>query len=381
LRKKIYYWAPHLTKIATARAVINSAYSLKKYENNYECSIINFFGEFDGDRAELNEKKINLINFYNPLIKKLFPIYGKIKSRFSFILIFCLGFFPLKKLILKNSPEFLIIHLITSLPLFQLIIFNYKTNFILRISGKPRLNILRKFFWKLALKKIYAVSCPTKSTYEHIKKLNIVDVAKLKILYDPILDIKNILNKKKEKIKILDNYYISVGRLTKQKNFLFLCKAFKKILNLKKENKNLRLVIAGDGEQKILLENFILKNKLEKNIELIGHVDNIYPLISNANGFILSSLWEDPGFVIIEAAFCRTLVLSSNCSTGPIDLIKNDYNGILFESNNEESFVNNFEKFKKKINKNFLLLNNIKNVKKFTLFSHYLSLSRILKKN
>jgi glycosyltransferase involved in cell wall biosynthesis len=381
LKKKIYYWSPHLTKIATARAVINSAYSVKRYGNNYECSIINFFGEFEKDRIELIEKKINLINHYSPSIKKLFPVYGKIKSRFSFILIFLLGFFPLKKLISKNNPDYLIIHLITSLPLFQLIIFNYKTNFILRISGKPRLNILRKFFWKLALKKIYAVSCPTKSTYEYIKKLNIVDDDKLKILYDPILDVKKISNKKKESIKVLENYYISVGRLTKQKNFLFLCKAFKKVLNLKKENQDLKLVIAGDGEQRNELENYIIKNKLEKNIELIGHIDNVYPYISKAKGFILTSLWEDPGFVIVEAAFCRTLVLSSNCSTGPIDLLKNNYNGILFESNNSESFVENFEQFKKEINKNVLLLNNMKNIRKFTLFSHYLCLSKIFKKS
>ena len=47
IKKKIFYWAPFLTPIATPKAVINSAYSLQKYSNEFDCSIINFFGEFN----------------------------------------------------------------------------------------------------------------------------------------------------------------------------------------------------------------------------------------------------------------------------------------------------------------------------------------------
>ena len=65
--------------------------------------------------------------------------------------------------------------------------------------------------------------------------------------------------------------------------------------------------------------------------------------MKGAEAFILSSLWEDPGFVIIEAAFCKTIIISSNCETGPKEIIKDNYNGILFETNNASDFIKKFE--------------------------------------
>ena len=93
--------------------------------------------------------------------------------------------------------------------------------------------------------------------------------------------------------------------------------------------------------------------------------------MKNAEAFILSSLWEDPGFVIIEAAFCRTPVFSSNCITGPKEIIKNNHNGFLFESDNIESFLDCFEILLKKKKNSEVLLNNLRYTKKFTLFNHY----------
>ena len=71
---------------------------------------------------------------------------------------------------------------------------------------------------------------------------------------------------------------------------------------------------------------------------MLGYIENIYPYFKNSNGFILTSLWEDPGFVLIEAAFCRTPILSCNTWPGPVELIKNNFNGITFKNNDMESF-------------------------------------------
>ena len=96
-KKNIFYWSPALVDIATNKSVINSIYSLNKFSNKYECQLINFFGEFERFREEINEKRINVINYFNKKLFLLLPKYGKIKSRFSFILIFLLGYLPLKK--------------------------------------------------------------------------------------------------------------------------------------------------------------------------------------------------------------------------------------------------------------------------------------------
>ena len=371
-QKKIYYWSPFLSPIATCKAVLNSANSLVKFSYNYESSVLNFFGEFDKFIKINEKKKIKFINYYPSFINFL-PYKGKIKSRFSFLIIFILGFFPLKKILLKNKPDFLIIHLITSLPLILLLLFKFETKFILRISGYPQMNFLRKLLWKKAFKKIHLITCPTKNIFNYIKNLNLIDSSRIKLLYDPIINIKEISKKKRERIN-LKNFYLSVGRLTKQKNFLFLCKAFKELV---KEDNKLKLVIAGNGEEEFKIKNFIKKNNLNNNIILPGYVENIYPYFKNSKGFILSSLWEDPGFVLIEASFCRTPVLTSNVWPGPVELIKDDFNGITYENNNLKNFLQKFKYLEKHKEINNLKLNNLKFSKRFTLYYHFKSLSKL----
>ena len=98
------------------------------------------------------QNNIQIINLGMDYFKYL-PKLGFLKSRFSYILIFLLSFIPLLKLLRKEKPEFIIIHLITSLPLILISIFDIKTKCILRISGFPKFNLLRKIFWKIVQKK------------------------------------------------------------------------------------------------------------------------------------------------------------------------------------------------------------------------------------
>ena len=379
MKKKIFYWSPGFSRIATFKAVINSAQSILKFDKKYDVSLINFFGEFNEYNLNIKNKEIELINCFNDKILEYLPKYGWIKSRLSFLFIFLLSFFPLKNLLSKKKPEFIIIHLVSSLPLFLLILFNFKTKFILRISGYPNLNIFRIFLWKIAFKKIHAVTCPTKLTRDKLLKLEIIEQDKLFVLYDPILNIHQINKMKREKLRV-DNkkYFLAAGRLTKQKNFEFLIEAYDKFI-VKSDR---LLLIAGDGEEHQNLKKLILKKKLEKKIFLIGYKDNIYNYMQNCEAFILTSLWEDPGFVLIEAAFCRTNIISSNCKNGPVEFIDNDQCGFGFKNNRLEDFEKQFYNFLNS-EKKFLIqkkINALTKTKKFTNFTHFKELNKILDK-
>lgn len=363
-----------MSPIATCKAVINSAFSLLKFSNEYESSIFNFFNEFHLFEDQIKKKNIKLINYYKFNFSSFLPFQGKLKSRFSFLIFFIMGFFPLVKILKIKKPDYMIIHLISSLPLIILILFKFETKFILRISGLPKLNFFRKFLWKIALKKIYLITCPTKNTLNYIKSFNFIEPSKIKLLYDPVLNVEEINKKRKENID-LKNFYLSVGRLTKQKNFMFLCEAFKKLIN---ENNTLKLIIAGNGEEEAKIRNFIKKNNLQDNIFLTGYIDNIYPYFYKSKGFILTSLWEDPGFVLVEALFCRKVILTSNSWPGPVELINDLKNGFVFENKNQDSFLQKFKHFENYEDIRLITLNGLKSSKKFTLFSHYQNLNKIL---
>ncbi len=103
--------------------------------------------------------------------------------------------------------------------------------------------------------------------------------------------------------------------------------------------------------------------------------------MSKANAFILPSLWEDPGFVLIEAGYSNTTIISSDCENGPREILDKDKNGFLFKSNDYNSFLDVFTGFQKSNTKeiNIKKINAKKMSKNFSLFSHYCELNKIVK--
>jgi hypothetical protein len=169
---KIFYWSPFISKVATVSSVIRSAESILKYsksKDNINVAIIDAIGEWTNYR-KIIDQKIKIINLKKKSIFETLPKEGFFKSRLSYVIIFVITFFKLIKLINKEKPDYLIAHLLTSLPIFLTLIFNNNTKVIVRISGLPRLNFIRYMFWKMFSKKICKITCPTKSTYEYLKK-------------------------------------------------------------------------------------------------------------------------------------------------------------------------------------------------------------------
>jgi len=383
---KIFYWSPFISKVATVSSVIRSAESILKYskkKNNINVAIIDAIGEWKNYRKIINPK-IEIINLSKKNISESLPKVGFFKSRLSYALIFALTFFKLLNLINKEKPDYIIAHLLTSLPIFLTLIIKNKTKVIIRISGLPKLNLVRYIFWKLFSKKIYRVTCPTTLTYEYLKKINIFDQNKLFVLRDPVIQLHEFLKKKNEKIEDLkiekNNLIISIGRLTRQKNLILLIRAFKKILI---KYPNYHLLLLGEGEQKKLLTEETKKLKIQERISFLGYQKNVYKYLLNSDCFILTSLWEDPGFVILEAALSNTLIISSNCPNGPNEILSNGQNGFLFKNNNLSDLLNKFDEFKNstedELNKKKLFAK--KQIKIFTQFAHFKSLRNIINLN
>ena len=379
MKKKIYYWSPCLTKIGTIKSTINSAVAMANYgKTKFDVYLINSCGEWDDYIDYLSDKNVNLINFRFKIFKYL-PKNGFLKSRISYILIYLFSFIPLLKLLKKNKPDFLIAHLITSLPLTLLKLFKFKTEFMLRISGMPKLNLFRKTLWKSLNSKLKIITCPTHELKNQLINENIFDSNKVFYLQDAILNMEEFIQNSKindVNISYADDKKIifAAGRLTRQKNFSYLIDEFSNF----SENKDYILIIIGDGEDKDKLKKIIERKKLENKVFLVGYVKNIFKYFLKGNLFILSSLWEEVGFVLVEAAMSNLFIISSDCPNGPKEFLNFGKNGILFKNNIPGELTKSLTDYNRRLNFKSDLYALKKNAMKYTKFRHFTILDKII---
>ena len=379
MKSKVYYWCPFIDKVATVKSVINSSFCLVKYDQLFKPILLNVCGEWSSYKDELKEKNISVQNLTE---LKILPIRNKRKgflfSRLLYFYIFFKTLIPLIRFLKNNKENFLVVHLITSLPLFLNLFIKDKCNIILRISGLPKFSFFRKLLWSISINNIKIVFCPTENTKKDLERVFPNYKNKFRVLRDPALDIKDIQKQKREiEVKFDKEYFVSIGRFTKQKNYTFLLKGLNEFY--KNKDANFLFLIVGEGEEKSELNNFIVKNSLSGFIKILNYKNNIFPLLKNAKALISTSLYEDPGFTLIEAGYLNIPVISSDCPNGPKEILDNGNNGYIFESENLTSFKSILSKFLSE-NKDDQRLKKIrlkKFVKKFTIFSHY----QILKKS
>ena len=383
MKKTIYYWSPCLTNVGTVKSTLNSAISFAKYDNNLDVRILNVFGEWTSHKKYLENNGVKVENLFLNY-RKIIPKYGFVQSRISYILISILSFIPLLIFLKRNKIDYFVIHLITSLPLILFNLFKFRTKLILRISGYPKLNLVRKKLWSLSKKRVYKVTCPSKELSESLKRKKIFFDNQIYLLPDAILSIKDFIfkkndSKKSENLETFDNFFLSIGRFTKQKNYFYLIEEFKKFCII---YPNEKLIIIGEGELKSSVQKKIIKEKLTKNIFIFGPTDNVYQYMLKSKAFILPSLWEEVGFVIVESALSNTLVISSDCPNGPSEFLNYGNGGILFQNNKQNALLEKLKFFIENENSfHNAKLSAKKNCKNYTLFNHYKNFENLLNEN
>ena len=188
----------------------------------------------------------------------------------------------------------------------------------------PDVNIVNSYKFRIKLKKRFNINATC--------------------IYNP-LDKKEI--KKKSLFKIKDRFYndkktlkiINIGRFTDQKDHLTLLNA----ANILKKRIKFKLLIIGRGSNRKKMIHYVQQNNLTKFIKLINFKKNPYPYIKKSDLFILSSRYEGLPNVLLEALTLKKFIISSNCPTGPSEILDNGKGGLLFK-------VGNYHNLVKKIN-------------------------------
>jgi len=201
--------------------------------------------------------------------------------------------------------------------------------------------LINRYLVKKLYKKVDSIFTNSLGTMNSLNQDFGIDRNKIKVVYNP-LDLGKIKNSCQDDLELeykeifKNPVIINVGRLTKQKGQDDLIRSFKII---KKEIPESKLVILGEGELKRKLKRLVKKLGLEENVFFLGWQKNPFKFISQSKVFVLSSLWEGLPNTLMEAMACGTPVVSTDCPSGPDEIIDNNENGILVPLNDQKALM------------------------------------------
>lgn len=127
----------------------------------------------------------------------------------------------------------------------------------------------------------------------------------------------------------------SIGRLSNQKNYDLLLRAFREV---RKDHK-LILLIIGEGPEKTSLAKLAKQLKIQEDVYFLGFKHNPFKYLTVSDMFVHTSFFEGFGNVILEAMLCKIPVIATSCPYGPEEIINNGKNGILIPPDDIQSLV------------------------------------------
>ena len=279
--------------------------------------------------------KVLLITAENNLSKKINNIevvypksnFWRNKGRFRKYII-CV--FLLIKILLKNRNIFVFTFQANLYAILVCKLFRIKV--ISRSNSSPSgwsKNFIKNYIYKVGLNLADTIIVNSIEFKNEMKKKFSVNPIHI---YNP-LDKGKILKLSKKKVK---NLYpnkvlriISVGRLVDQKDQITLLKGINEIKNLLK----FKLILIGRGVNKNKIDNYIKKNNLSKLVKIF-YTSSPYSYIKQAHIFILSSKYEGLPNVLLESIALKKFIISTNCPTGPKEILLNGKGGLLFKIEN-----------------------------------------------
>lgn len=335
----------------------------------------------------LSEKNydIDFLTINNPFIKKLITRdlnYYKIRSSrliysyYEFKKFYKnIDFKKYKKVITISNQNYVNIYIC----FFRNILPNSKLILIERNSlselnfGKNVFHFIKNQIIKFLIKFLYnqadKIITISKGIEKDLIKLNNYNI---QTIYNGAYNNEKAYFKKRTKRKKI---ILAVGRLEKQKNFTMLLRAY----NLLNDKNKYKLIIIGDGSEKPKLQDYINKNKLNNHVKIITNVKS-YPrkYYKIADLFVLTSLYEGFGNVLVEAAIHQIPIISTNCASGPSEILNNGKYGTLIRNNDIHTLKNKIIEITNLQNKNKskLLYNSLqrfslkKHIKKYKKLFH-----------
>ena len=394
--KKIDFWTPYIGNVGTIKATINSAEAIKKYSNEeVQINLFKIYSEWEGYEKNISDSRLNIVDFELKKYFKRLPKYGFL-YRFSMILIMFYSIPKLVKYFDKNKPDIIMAYLQGVTPIIARMFSRYKPKIVISIQGLPDFLASKEVYdkyplykkieskiriklWKILYLKADTIIALTQKTRDDLAMFFGCE-EKIVFISNPVID-DTVLQKSNEffddKFFLENKVILGIGRYTRQKDFSTLIKAFHIVQT---QLNDVKLVILGEGEQRDELQNLIDSFNITDKVFLYGFVDNPYKYIKHSSVFVLSSLWEDPGHVLMESAYLRIPIVATNCPNDIDIFLSHGDAGYLCKIGNEIDMAKKIIEALENIDSKKIELA-YQNSLKFTSHQFYKSLKKLIGEN
>jgi len=291
-------------------------------------------GKAEGPNLSQIDRRINLVDLGTN------SVYGWIR--------------PMKRYLKERHPELILSGLhhanLTALYANMLMLSGTKTRIIVSVHGtlshdigKSRkklakaIPLLVRIFYPKADK----IICVSNGVAQELINKYHLPKSKIQVIYNPVVT-EDMFKKAEEPLSHpwfqpeQPPVILGVGRLTAAKDFETLIKAFA----LVRKKTEARLMILGEGSERAKLEQLVKQLGLQNDVCMPGFVDNPYKYMKHSSVFVLSSRWEGLPTVLIEAIALGLPVVSTDCPSGPAEILEGGKWGRLVPVRNHEALAN-----------------------------------------
>lgn len=322
---KVMFFLPSLGGGGAERTVIQLANSFAEQGLNIHLGVC----DVTGDKAKLLPEvspKIQLVNFNcGRVMNSITPLKMKLKAE------------QYDCLVATQTHTNIVAGIAKKLA-------GVQTALIFREVSTPSKNLklqgLAKFVLKTLVNWTYPMAqqvvCVSKGVETDFREYYSYKKNNLSTIYNPVLDDAYF---EKLKAPVTHRFFnndnkviLAVGRLTEAKNFGFLIRSFKALYDQHSET---RLIILGEGELRAEFEALVSDLGLSDVVDLPGFDSNPYAYFKYASLFVLSSNWEGLPGVLIQALASKVKVVSTDCPSGPMEILDHAKFGLLVECNDQ----------------------------------------------
>ena len=210
-------------------------------------------------------------------------------------------------------------------------------------AALQELSLLKRILWRILILLLYPLAdkhiAVSKGVAKAMSKYGGINASKIAVIPNPVIS-DEIFDLGSIRVQhpffdLKEPVILYVGRLSYEKDIPNLIHAFKKV----QDEIPSQLIIVGDGPDRIMLEQLVHQKHLGSKVSFVGHKANPYPYFGKSDLFVLSSTREGLPTVLIEALAFGMKVVSTDCPSGPREILNDGAYGQLVRPRDSDALA------------------------------------------